>query len=205
MVYKIERPEFSGEMVLKFKGDKMRSDSTQEHSSIVDGKTRDVITLDHARKSYTKTSAGTVKALQEKAKKSGAVPKPGAAAGTGAAAKPKLVATGKTEKIGGHDTEEYTTEGSGMTIHYWFAKNFPDWATLQQLLLKMQNSLGSGSLPGAADFPGMPVKTVTDVAGQKITYTLVSVKAEAVDDAVFEIPADYKERPVPQPAAPGGK
>jgi hypothetical protein len=43
----------------------------------------------------------------------------------------------------------------------------------------------------------MAIKTEMAVAGQKITTTLVSVKEQEVDPAVFELPKDYKEMATP--------
>jgi len=207
MVQKVEGPGHSGEAVLKIKGDKMRSDSGPQVSTIIDGKTGDVITLMHARKNYLKMSGDAVKSLQDRAKKALTTLKPGAAAAAddAAAAVPKLAATGKTEKISGYDTEEYTADIRGTTIHYWIAKDFPKWADFKPLMLRMQSPPTKGTALSPADFPGMPVKTVIEIAGYKSTTTLVSVKEQAVDAAIFEIPADYKEVSMPQIGAPHGK
>jgi hypothetical protein len=98
-----------------------------------------------------------------------------------------------------------------MTVNYWLADDFPDYSKVQTALESTQNagltSMMAGMMPRSSEFPGMAVKTEMSVAGQKITTTLVSVKEQEVDPAVFELPSDYKEMAspafnLPAPAAP---
>ena len=51
--------------------------------------------------------------------------------------------------------------------------------------------------PDFSTLPGMVVKTVAETAGMKMTSTLVSVKPEPVDAALFEAPKDYQSMATP--------
>ena len=58
-----------------------------------------------------------------------------------------------------------------------------------------------GMSPDLDALPGMVVKTEANVAGQKVTTTLVAVKEMNFDAAVFEAPKDYQM--IAQPTLPG--
>jgi len=74
---------------------------------------------------------------------------------------------------------------------------------LRDLFNQLQSSplakLAQGSMVRQpTDLPGVAVKTrIEPPYGQKLTVTLISVKEQPVDDAEFDIPADYKELPSP--------
>ena len=193
----------TGQMTVKIKGDKTRADISPQMSSITDGATGDSIMIMHAQKSYMRMSAEKTKALREKMeafqKQSGKAPAEETFSG--------LKATGKKQKIGEYNAEEYVCKVGNTEIHYWVAKDFPNWAKLQQQMLKNQEKSLSQLLKGKAvslkDLPGMPVRTEMEFNGQKLSYTLVSVKEEEVSPADFEVPADYKE--MTMPSFPMGK
>lgn len=204
IVQKVEGTGQISEMTMKFKDDKVRTDVSPQISTITDAKSGDVVTVMHPQKSYMKIPASSTKALMEKMQQmqqpnGGASPTPA----------PKLQPTGKKEKINGFDTEEYTATIGGMSVHYWIAKDFPKWSTIAAQMLKMQQgglgAMAKGMGPGAADFPGMPVRTEMDMNGQKITTTLQSIKEETLDAKDFEVPSDYKAMQIPSFGMPPGQ
>ena len=54
-----------------------------------------------------------------------------------------------------------------------------------------------GLMPDPRDFPGIAVKTEMDMKGRKVTTTLLSIKEEPVEAAVFELPPEYREATAP--------
>ena len=208
IVQKLDGAGQSGEMTIKLKGGKARVDMAPQISTITDNTSGDVVTLMHAQKQYMRIPAAQSKALMEQMQKL-----TGNAQATTPAAEPKLVATGKKEKVGEYDCEVYTWTAPGMSVNYWLAKDFPNFKTILAEMEKTQNaslaSMAKGMMPKSSDFPGMAMKTEVAVSGQKITTTLVSVKEENVDPAIFNLPEGYKEMAMPafnlpaaQPATP---
>ena len=60
-------------------------------------------------------------------------------------------------------------------------------------------ALGSqGLMPDPTTFPGMTMKTEMELSGKKVTTTTLSVKETPVSASLFEIPAGYKETPMPE-------
>jgi hypothetical protein len=168
-------------------------------SSIMDLSTGDSVTLMHAQKMAMKVSGAQTKQMMEMMKKQTGV-------GDGKTDAPKPTATGKTEKVGAFNAEIYTWAGNGMTQTLWVSKDFPDFAKIKPQLDKVNQSaaggMARGMAPDQSTLPGMVVKSQMEMAGMKITTTILSVKEEPVDAAVFEAPKDYKE--MAQPTLPGG-
>lgn len=195
IVQKVEGGSQSGEMTMKIHGDRARADLSPAVSTIIDAASGDVTTLMHERKTFMRISAAAAKALGERMKSASREN------GDTAPTRPKLQPTGRREKIAGHDTEQFVWEFGDMKLTYWIAKDVPNAAAILAIMKKMQTgaaSLASGFMPDPADLPGLPVKTEMAVGGKKsFTTTLVSVKEEAVDPAVLEVPADYRELPAP--------
>jgi hypothetical protein len=197
----IESPIQNGKITVKLKGDNLRVDMPSgpmgAMSTIMNVNTGDSLSLIHAQKMAMKVSGAQTKAMMEMMKKQ--VPATGADSPA-----PKLQATGKKEKVGNYDTEIYTWTGGGATQTLWVAKDFPGFDKFKDELAKLNKSAASGfSLGQQPDFsalPGMVVKTVAETAGMTVTSTLVSVKQEPVDAALFEAPKDYQN--MEQPALP---
>ena len=203
---KMESAFQNGNMIMKVKGDKIRTDMDAGPagaiSSIVDITTGDSLTLMHAQKMAMKTSgAQTKQAIEVMKKQLGA-----AADGKVPASKP--VATGKTEKVGTYNAEIYTWTNPSGTYTFWVAKDFPNYAKIKDQLDKLNKmaaaGVGQGVGPDYGAMPGMAVKTVIETSGQKVTTTLVSVKEETVDPALFDAPKGYQQMDQPglPPAAP---
>jgi hypothetical protein len=194
IVQKVDGTLQSGNMTIKIKDAKVRTDVGTEISTLTDGVTGDTITLMHGQKSFMKIPAERSKALVAQLQKLR-----GGADNTGAP--PKLTSTGKKEKVDKYDCEVFTWSAGGMNVTYWITKDFPNFAQINAAMEKTRNegltSVGKGVLPSAADLPGYPVKTEMAIGAQKFTTTIVSVNEENVDPGVFEVPANYKEMAVP--------
>ena len=82
-----------------------------------------------------------------------------------------------------------------------------DYAKIKVQLEKLNSSpvgqLSKGSAPDISSLPGMVVKTQTEMNGQKVTSTLISVKEQPVDASVFETPKGYQEMTQPGLPRPG--
>lgn len=178
----------------KIHGDKMRMDQQDNKhvnfSVIVNLATRDAITLMHVNKTYMKRSGEETRRLMEAAKKS--------AGGTNLMDNPPAppVATGKSEKVDGYETELYTWAGpGGLNKTLWVAKDYPDFDKLKTDLAKRDHFNRTGphkaAQPEVSQLPGMVIKTENDLKGRKMIVTLSFAKAGPVDPADFEIPANY--------------
>jgi hypothetical protein len=186
IVQKTEGAGQAGDMTIKIKGDKARSDLAQPVSMITDGATGEMITLMHSGKTYLRVSAEQTKAMMEQLQKL----RPGGEPA-------KLQPTGKKEKVGDYDCEIFTANLGGLIVTYWIAKDFPNYQSVLAQLEKFQSgaisAMGKGAMPELKDFPGMMIRTEMNMGGKKSVTTLVSAKEENVDPAVFKIPAGYKE------------
>ncbi len=198
MQQQITTPNDNSVVTIKVKGGKVRMDflagQPQAISTITDLKTGDSITLLHTQKMFVKTSGGPARQSHPA----------GAGAAANPAPKPPLPrATGKTEKMGGYDTEIYTWSNSrGITGTAWVAKNFPDYAMIRTELAVLDKSAADANNstdPELSKLPGMVVKSRVAGSGQAITATLISAKEESIDASFFQIPASYKEMPKLKP------
>jgi hypothetical protein len=200
----------------KIKGDKSRTDissqgadpgDTSSTSIIADVDSGDIITLVHESKSFLKFSADKTKSLVDEMQKTKA----------NALAAPKIIDTGRAEKVGDYATEVYTAQTQTAKYTYWVAKDFPDFATLQDQMRKFQirqadlkRKLGMKEdlSPDIWTLDGMVVKTIilTQVTNEKgvttpatTVTTLVTARNQTLDPADFQIPADYIEMDPSQP------
>ena len=194
---KIESAMQNGDMTMQIKGDKIRLDisagSAGDMSTIMDLSTGDSVVLMHKQKIAMKVSGAQMKQMMEAMKNQ---------MGDTAAAKPQD--TGKTEKVGDYNAEIFTwSNTNGISATIWVAKDYPNYAKINEQLGKLNASAAAGMAKGMGPdpntLPGMAVKTEAEVLGQKVTTTLVSVNEEPVDASVFETPKDYHE--MTQPAA----
>jgi hypothetical protein len=197
IVQKVEGMGQSGEMTLKIHGDNLRADVSPQISVIRDLKSGDSITLMHAQKTFMRISGAAAEALRQRVAKQLPTPEDSPSP----SASPKLLATGKKDKINSFDVEEYSAEAGAMKVHYWIAKNYPDWAAIQGEVVKISqkglDQLMKGHAPSASDLPGMPLRTDAEVNGQKLITTIISTKAESINAAQFQVPPDYKEMATP--------
>jgi len=69
LIQKVDAAGTTGEMTIKFKGDKIRIDPAPELSMITDSKTGDTVTLMHGEKKAMRISGDKMKAAAEMVKK----------------------------------------------------------------------------------------------------------------------------------------
>ena len=182
-----------GDVTLRIKGDKARFDATPQMSTIVDGKTGEVITLLKEQKTAVRISADKMRAAADMIQKfSDKKSSP-------AAAKPQP--TGRRETINGYETEEYSVATPMFKATYWLAPKFPDGAAILKELQAVKSEIWNSAhsnVPDYRDFPALPIKTVIEMADTKLTTVLISVKKDSLSEADFSIPKDYREVKAPE-------
>lgn len=187
---KVEGAGQTGDVVLKIKDNRVRADLPQGVSSITDTATGESVTLMHPQRSYLKISGERSKELLQRMQEQ--------VHGAPASAEPaKLEPTGKKEKIGDWEAEVFTSKIGKVTITYWIAKDFPNYAAIAPALQKIQLASLGNLGPKTEDLGGMPVKIEMTFDKRKITNTVLSVKEQAVDEGVFALPKNYKEIELP--------
>ncbi|MGH8164969.1 MAG: DUF4412 domain-containing protein [Rhodanobacteraceae bacterium] len=187
----MEGEKDSKNIVMKVKGDKARIEINPQITTLLDGKTGDLVTLMNDQKKVMRISGERAKAMAEMAS---AVTKENNAE---IAPKP----TGKTETINGYQAEEYVSTSPHLQTTYWVAKNFPDYQSILQQMAVLQKGAFAAVRRGVPDYgklPGMPLRTEIKSDGKiAVTSTLVSVNTDPVPDSAFDIPTDYTEMKMP--------
>ena len=171
-----------------------RMANTNAMATIVNGKNGEVINLMLDQKKIVRISADKMKAVAEMVNKYAPADKKNGA-GT-----PKLVATGKKEKIGGYDADEYVYESPYFKATYWVAPQYPNGPAILAELKTLNPQMWAANgmnLPDYNTFNGVPIKSVVSAGGSQITTTLVSVKQDPIDPAQFVPPADFQEIKMP--------
>ncbi|HEX3817936.1 MAG TPA: DUF4412 domain-containing protein [Chthoniobacterales bacterium] len=191
IVEKIEGSNDTSNVVLKVKGDKARVEVNPQITTILNGKTGDLITLMNDQKKVMRISGDRAQAMAKMASTAtgdniaNVVPKP----------------TGKKKTIEGYETEEYITDSPHLHTAYWVAKNYPNYQSILQQMQVLQRGAFAVMHKGVPDYsklPGLPIRTEIN-GGDKTTVvsTLVSVKTDPVPDSAFEVPAGYTEMKMP--------
>jgi len=205
---KVENSGQTQEVTLKLKDTRCRVEATDQTSAIIDSATGATTILLHPQKAYMKITGDQLRAQAEALKNL-------LASQGGNAAQTEFKPTGKTETINGYETEEYTASVNGIQTTVAVAKNFPNYREIVKALFNVQSGPGmeafrSLSIP-PEKYPGMPIRTVVEVLGQRITTTVDSIQETNLADSDFAIPADYKEinpvslqnpTPLQSPASP---
>jgi Domain of unknown function (DUF4412) len=193
-----EQFEQSGQVqhvTLKIKETKVRLDTGEQTSALIDSETGVTTLLIHPNKAFLKISPEEIKQQTKTLKEmlGQKLENP---------ADVVLKATGKKEKINGFDTEEYTTNFNGIEMSLSIAEQYPNYQKIVDALYRVQNgpameAFRSMSIP-PDKYPGLPVRTTQTIMGQKIVVTLDSAQEAPVPDGDFAIPADYKELNPPE-------
>jgi hypothetical protein len=187
---RVEQSDQVQQITLKINATKIRLDTGEETSALIDSETGATTLLIHPNKAFLKISSEEVtqqtKALKEMLGQKLENP-----------ADVQLKPTGKKERISGFDTEEYTTNFNGVEMSVFIAKEYPNYQRIVGALYQMQNgpameSFRSMSIP-PDKYPGLPIRTTQTIMGQKIVMTLDSAQEMDVPEGDFAIPADYKE------------
>ena len=199
----IEGAAQSGNIVTRVKGDRFRLDMPAGEqgpvSTIVDIKTGDMVTLIHEKKIAVRRTGAQIRQAQEAREK---------AAGGDPAKKidpPKPLPSKRTGRVGKYDAEIFTLSVDGATETLWIVKDYPHFKSIQEHLQRVSKASPPGVNRAAtvdvASLPGMLVKRQKERGGQKLTITLTAAKQDAIEDAVFEAPGDYRAVTPPEPGA----
>lgn len=182
----------NAENISWFKGGKTRVDPSPGLSIIMDLKTGETVSLNHAQKTFFKVSGEMAQAAIDSVKKmQDEHPETKAA----------LTPTGKKDTISGYAAEEYTCKVSDVKVALWLTKELPDY---QQALKELATEFREGPMAAMmqnygldlSTLPGFPIRTVLSLPpDQTMTRTVVAVSTASVPDSQFEIPPDYQEIP----------
>ena len=194
MVQTVEGTGSTTTMTVKVKDNMVRIDSTPTVSTIIDGKTGEMINLMLDQKKILRMNTKNMKAAAALLNQyTGADKKSDGA-------KPTLVATGKKEKVNGYDTEEYVFDAPTYKASYWVAPQYPNGAAIMKQLESLNTGLWDAqgmNMPDYRLLNGVPIKTVMSIAGNQVTSTLVSVKQDPIAATEFVPPKDFEEMKVP--------
>ena len=191
MVQQVEGGGPVSVITIKLKGDKARIEAAQM-TTLMDGKTGDIITLMNAQKKFVRISGDKAKAIAEMASKYSGT--------TATTEKPKPTATGRKEIINGYETEEYVWETPKLKASYWIAPKFPDGPAIMKQLQAATPTLWNDIAKGMLDYhdlPGIALRTKIKMGNKDITSTITSVKQDPLSDAEFSPPADFQELKIP--------
>lgn len=191
IVQRVAGEKESSNVVLKIKGDLARVDINPHITTILNGKTGEMLTLMRDQQQFIRIAGDRAKAMAEMA---------GAFGKNNGMDKPPRP-TRKTEKINGFETEEYVSDSPHLHTTYWVAKDYPDYKNiLQQLTVLKKGAFGAmrRGVPDFGDLPGLPIRTEIR-SGDKVevTSTLVSISPGTVPASDFDIPAGYTEMKMP--------
>jgi hypothetical protein len=195
VVQTLDSAMMKGEMVMKVKGDKARTDMPAgmmgNMTVLMDVKAGESITLMHGPKMMLRMKTGDAMAA--------------AAAAVDATKIQKPKATGQTEKVGAWDAEIFEAETGMGPARMWVAKDFPNYAAVQKELKRISEATTKGKTfdPSNFDMGGMVVKSEMSSPVGKIISTLVRVDTKSLDAREFEVPQGYTEQKMP--AIPGLK
>jgi len=193
IVQKTEGTLNSGQLTLRIKGDKARTDIAPQITMLTELGSGDSTTLNHNAKTYIRIPGSEAAKLRAMA----ADLKPGTAGPP-----PKLINTGRKEKIENRECEIFTWGVGNLQVTDWIAKDYPNWQPILAELVRFQNAgLGAAAqplMPTLDQFPGMVMKREMTLKGTKTTSTLISVSDAALEDNAFELPEGYKEQPAPK-------
>jgi Domain of unknown function (DUF4412) len=176
---------------MKLKETKYRFDIRElELSFLIDSTTNETIVLQHSPKLYIRLSA-------EHLRPPVGMMNSGVTSQTGADQMADLKPTGRREKINGYDTEEFVGVIGGMPLSVFVAKDFPNYQKIKMMLYNVYSSPALDAcrnlLVPPEKYPGMPIRLVREVFGQKTCSTLQSVRETNLGDREFVIPTEYQE------------
>ena len=195
VVQTLDSAMMKGEMVMKVKGDKVRTDMPAgmmgSMTVLMDVKAGESVTLMHGPKMMLRMKTGDALAAAAAAVDSAKIQKP--------------KATGQKEKVGTWDTEIFEAETGIGPARMWVAKDFPNYAAIQKELKRISEATTKGKTfdPSNFDLGGMVVKSEMSSPVGKIVSTLVRAETKDLDAKEFEVPQGYTEQKLP--AIPGLK
>jgi hypothetical protein len=195
IVQQVEGPGTTSDVTIRIEGNKMRSEVAEPLSVIVDGETGESIFLQHKNHTFSRVTAEQARRMGERLVEAQTDHDPGT-----------LLPTGEKKMIGSYTGELYIWTIGAMKMRLWISRDFPDGPAVQAQLDRLQqfgvNSVGAKLMPPSASLPGLRLRTEMELPGQKLVYTILSVKEEPIEAAYFTIPPGYHETPFALPAKP---
>jgi len=188
---KVEVQARSMTMTVRIKGDKVRMDASPQMSTIVDTSTGDTTTILHASKSYMTLSKAQTDQLRKLKDQTTAANTP--------AGKPKLVDTGKAEKVGDYNSEIYTLDTPAAHFTFWATKDIPNYAAVKEQLRKFRavSHSGGASAPDTSGMDGIAAKTQIVTKGQTMAITILSAEEKPIEDSEMAPPSGYTKVSMP--------
>jgi predicted RecA/RadA family phage recombinase len=189
VVQTLDSAMMKGEMVMKVKGDKARTDMPAgmmgSMTVLMDVKSGESVTLMHSAKMMLRMKTGDAMAAGAAAIDSAKIQKP--------------KATGQKEKVGTWETEVFEAETGIGPARMWVAKDFPNYDSIQKELKRISEATTKGKTfdPSNFDMGGMVVKLEMGSPVGKIVTTLVRVETKELDAKDFEVPQGYTEQKLP--------
>ena len=97
----------------------------------------------------------------------------------------------------GYETEEFVGTIAGMPLRMFVARDFPNYQKIKTMLYNLYSSPGLDAcrnlLVPPDKYPGMPIRLVREIFGQKMCSTLQSMRETNLYESEFAIPPEYKE------------
>jgi hypothetical protein len=182
-----------GEMTIQIKGGRARADLVPQLSMLIDGDTGETIFLRHPSKTFTRLTAKESAAFAERVERE-----------QKSSAPSRLEATAERKQINGRMTTLYVWTVGLMKMRFWVALDYPDADRIQKQLDVFQNGglagVAASLMPKPGSLPGVRLCTELDFNGQKVIYTITSIREEPVPAETFAIPRGYREGPGPDTA-----
>jgi hypothetical protein len=190
-------------LVIKVKGARVALTSKPLHPTVPfdftfvsDTASGEIVTIDHARKEYTRDKEGPpaeeLAAIRKGYEKlNGPQPKE----------RPIAKPTGKTAEISGYPVEEYVAETPKARYTYWVAPSLKKYVhVVATTLTACDGPVGALAMmwqPDPAKFPGVPIRTILEYRRDGYTVvsttTTLSFREVKLSDEDFAIPSGYKE------------
>lgn len=195
LIEQIDGNDSTTQATVQLEGNKMRSDLGSTLSVIVDGDTGDSIFLHHEDRTFSRVTPEQARKLWQRMNDAQLKSDPGT-----------LLATGEKKMIGSFNADLYTWTIGAMKMRLWTTQEFPNGPALQAQLDRMQELGVNGAvatyMPPKGKVPGLRLRTELELKGQRVAYTILSVKEEPVEAAHFTIPIGYRETPFAVAAKP---
>jgi hypothetical protein len=190
LVQRVEGGGMEGEMTIRIHEKKVRADIAPGISTIVDGEKGETIVLQHKTKIFNRITAEQTKALAEQLLLAQAGSTPG-----------KLTPTTEKKEILGHQTQAWLWVVGQMKMKFWVCTDFPNADAIQQQLNGLQTTglapIAASLMPDPKLMPGLRLRTEFEMGAQKVATTIQSVKQDAVDLTIFDVPKGYREVTLP--------
>jgi hypothetical protein len=189
-------------IVMRIKGNRVRLDSGEHLSILLDTKTGSRITLMHAMK---KMIASTAQQEIERMQRVSRVEHR-----SGFEKPPVMTATGRKEVINGFAAEEYTWKTDMASGRFWLCPNIPDAAEIctamdafakpMRLVTDFPVVDPKQGVPVRTELtqkmpipPGLPPEAATHWPAETTSVMLITqISDDPIDPHVFDLPADYR-------------